>query len=256
MTLCVQHLSVSFSIHGQKIQAVDDISFTIAPGEIVGLVGESGSGKSATADALTRLSSSAQIEGQIFFDGIDLLRLPDAMLRQVRGQKIGHIFQDPLSSLNPTMRIGDQIAEGIIFHKLAPKKLAFTRALELLEKTGIANPKLCLSQYPHHLSGGMRQRALIALAIACNPTLLIADEPTTALDPVIANQILKLLQTLQRTLHSSLLLITHDLRAVAKICDRVLVMYRGKIVEEGPLQIILHAPKHPYTKSLMHWRHL
>ncbi len=253
MTLCIENLSVSFSIHGKKLQAVDGISFSVQAGQTVGLVGESGSGKSVAAQAITRLMPSASISGKIVFNGVDLINLAEKELRQVRGRQIGHIFQDPLSALNPTMRIGDQIAEGLIYHRLLDPKKAYARSVELLQLVQIAEPQLRARQYPHELSGGMRQRVLIAMAVACSPQLLIADEPTTALDCATTSQILKLLKVLQSQFQSSLLLITHDL-GILKICDQVLVMYQGKIVESGPVEQVLNFPSHPYTQSLMYWR--
>ncbi len=247
----VKNLSVSFSIHKKKLRAVRDISFHIDPGEIVGLVGESGCGKSATVQALLRLDPSQKIEGEALFNGENLIAKTDKELNQFRGQQIGMIFQDPMTSLNPTMKIGDQIAEGLIYHKLATKKEALQKAVELLELVGITNPENCIQQYPHVLSGGMRQRVLIAIAIACGPKLIIADEPTTALDVTISAQILKLLKSLCQRLETSMLLITHDLSVVASVCDRVMVMYAGKIVESGSIDEIFYRPKHPYTKMLL-----
>ncbi len=247
MILDVRDLKVSFSIHQRKLEAVRGISFSISPGEAVGIVGESGCGKSAAVQAITRLSAAASVEGSALFNGEDLLQKTDSQLRQIRGREIGMIFQDPLSSLNPTMKIGDQIAEGIIHHKLGTRKEALQKAAELLHLVGIPEPEMRLEQYPHALSGGLRQRVLIAIALACDPKLLIADEPTTALDVTISAQILDLLKSLKR----SLLLITHDLGVVSSICDRVLVMYAGKIVEEGTVDRVLTAPQHPYTQMLL-----
>ena len=247
----VKDLHVSFSIHGRKLSAVRGVCFTVEAGEIVGLVGESGCGKSATVQALLRLDPSQQIEGKVLFNGENLITKSIQQLNQIRGPQIGMVFQDPMTSLNPTMTIGNQIAEGLIYHKLATPKAAFQKALELLDLVGISDPKYCITQYPHALSGGMRQRVLIAIAIACNPKLIIADEPTTALDVTISSQILTLLKSLCRRLETSLLLITHDLSVVASVCDRVLVMYAGKIVESGPVEEIFYRPKHPYTKRLL-----
>lgn len=246
MILEVKNLKVSFSLYGKKLEAVRGISFSIQEGEIVALVGESGSGKSAAVQALTRLST-ASVEGSAYFEGEDLLKKSERQLREVRGKKIGMIFQDPLSSLNPTMKIGDQIAEGMIYHKLTGKKEAHAKAVELLHRVGVPDPILRAQQYPHSLSGGMRQRVLIATALACDPKLLIADEPTTALDVTISTQILSLLKSIRK----SLLLITHDLGVVSTVCDRVLVMYAGKIVEEGYVDEVLTSPKHPYTQMLL-----
>ena len=249
--LTVHDLKVAFSIHGKLLSAVRGVSFTVESGEIVGIVGESGCGKSATVQALLRLDSSQIIQGEALFDGENLLAKTDKELSQYRGKQIGTIFQDPMTSLNPTMKVGEQIAEGLIYHKLASKKEAHLKAIELLELVGISNPKHCVEQYPHSLSGGMRQRVLIAIAIACRPKLIIADEPTTALDVTISSQILRLLKSLCQRLETSLLLITHDLGVVASVCDRVLVMYAGKIVESGSVEDIFYRPRHPYTKMLL-----
>jgi oligopeptide/dipeptide ABC transporter ATP-binding protein len=251
MKLDVHNLHVSFSIHGRKLQAVRGISFSISPGETVGIVGESGCGKTAAVQAITRLSPAASVSGSAHFEGRDLLQMNDRNLRSIRGQKIGMIFQDPMASLNPTMKIGAQIAEGLLYHKLASKQEAKRISAELLHLVGVPDPELRLTQYPHVLSGGMRQRVLIAIALACKPELLIADEPTTALDVTISAQILDLLKNLQKQTKSSLLLITHDLGVISSICDRVLVMYAGRIVEEGPVDQVLLKPRHPYTQLLL-----
>jgi oligopeptide transport system ATP-binding protein len=253
MTLLeVKDLQVSFSIQGQKLKAVRGVSFQVNAGEIVGLVGESGCGKSATVHSLLKLDPSQEITGKALFKGEDLVAKSSSELNRFRGREIGMIFQDPMTSLNPTMRIGNQIAEGLIYHKLATSKEALQKALTLLDLVGISDPKTCIQQYPHSLSGGMRQRVLIAIAIACSPKLIIADEPTTALDVTISAQILALLKSLCQRLETSLLLITHDLSIVASVCDRVLVMYAGKIIEQGPVEEIFYRPKHPYTKMLLH----
>jgi oligopeptide transport system ATP-binding protein len=246
----VEDLEVHFSIQGQLLPAVRRISFQLDAGESVGIVGESGSGKSSAVQALTRLST-AEVRGNVWFQGEELLSKKETELRKIRGRKIGMVFQDPMSSLNPTMKIGAQIKEGLIYHNLLSEKEALKRAAELLDLVGVPEPLLRLDAYPHTLSGGMRQRVLIAIAIACNPCLLIADEPTTALDPPLALQIVSLLQKVQKTLGTALLFITHDLKIVARICTRLLVMYAGEIVEEGPTLEILERPKHPYTKRLL-----
>ncbi|MBF8264014.1 MAG: peptide transporter ATP-binding protein [Parachlamydiales bacterium] len=253
--LNVQNLSVSFTIQGRKLHAVRGVSFDLDVGEAVGIVGESGCGKSVAIQSLTRLipSPPSYIEsGSVFFDGVDLLKLSMNELRSVRGREIGMVFQDPMTSLNPTMKIGSQILEGILHHRLASKKEAEARAIELLHLVGIPDPPLRFSQFPHQLSGGMRQRALIATALAARPRILIADEPTTALDPTIQTQILELLKQLRRRLNMSLILISHDIGVVASLCDRVIVMYAGKIVEQGPVAGVLNTPKHPYTRMLLH----
>lgn len=246
----VQNLEVDFSIQGKPLSAVRGISFQVEAGECVGIVGESGCGKSAAVQALTRLSA-ANVRGKVWFEREELLSKPEKELRRVRGRKIGMVFQDPMSALNPTMKIGEQIGEGLIYHKILSEKQALERAAELLHLVGVPEPLLRLREYPHTLSGGMRQRVLIAMAMACNPALLIADEPTTALDPPLALQILRLLQTLQQAFGTALLLITHDLGLVSQICKRVLVMYAGKLVEAGPTEQILQRPKHPYTQMLL-----
>lgn len=245
----INNLKVSFSLYGQELEAVRGISFTLDEGESVGIVGESGCGKSAAVQAITQLSMAHKIEGQIFFQGKNLLESTEEEMREVRGKKIGMIFQDPMSSLNPTMKIGAQIEEGLIHHRIATKKEARAKAIELLQKTEVPYPEERLEQYPHQLSGGMRQRVLIAIAIACNPALLIADEPTTALDVTIQSQILQLLK--KRDPRMGLLLISHDLGVIAEVCDRVLVLYAGKIVEFGSIEQILHTPRHPYTQMLL-----
>ncbi len=246
--LDVQNLSVSFSIQDRKLHAVRDVSFQLNEGEIIGIVGESGCGKSALVQSLLRLIPSKIETGKVLFDGVDLLQLTPERLRAIRGREIGMIFQDPMTSLNPTMQIGAQITESILYHRLAAPKAAQERAIELLRLTGVPDPEARYTQFPHQLSGGLRQRVLIAIALAAKPRILIADEPTTALDPTIQAQILHLLKQLKM----SQIVITHDIGAVASLCDRVLVMYAGKIVEAGTAQDVLTAPKHPYTKMLLY----
>ena len=252
--LDVQDLTVSFSIQGRKLQAVRGISFELFQGEAIGIVGESGCGKSVTVQSLTRLipSPPSQIEsGRVLLGDIDLLQLFDQRLRAVRGREIGMIFQDPMTALNPTMKIGLQIQEALLYHRLASPKEAEANAIELLHLVGIPEPEIRYSQYPHQLSGGMRQRAVIAIALAAKPRILIADEPTTALDPTIQTQILDLLKQLRNRLNMSLILITHDIGVVASMCDRVIVMYAGKIVEVGSAADVLNSPQHPYTRLLL-----
>jgi oligopeptide transport system ATP-binding protein len=234
---------VSYSIHGTKIRAVKDVSFTLSAKERVGLVGESGCGKTALVTAVLGLDTAQQIEGSALFEG----HSPAS----VRGRQIGMIFQDPMTSLNPTMKIGAQIAEGLIYHGIATRDMAKKRAIELLHLVGIPEPGLRFEQYPHVLSGGQKQRVLIAIALACGPKLILADEPTTALDPSISSQILDLLKKLTEQLDMTLLLITHDLRAVASTCERVLVMHEGRIVEDNSVDEIFYRPQHPYTQSLL-----
>lgn len=245
----VENLRVSFSLYGKELQAVRGVSFEVAPGEAVGIVGESGCGKSAAVQSILRLTPASKIEGTIRFEGVDLIGKNEKEMRQVRGIKIGMVFQDPMASLNPTMTIGAQIVEGLIYHGITTKKQAKARALELLREVEIQRPEERLNQYPHELSGGMRQRVLIAIALAAKPRLLIADEPTTALDVTVQAQILDLLK--KRSPSTGLLLITHDLTVVAEMCERILVFYAGKIVEQGSVSQILEHPRHPYTQMLL-----
>jgi ABC-type dipeptide/oligopeptide/nickel transport system ATPase component len=250
--LDVQHLTVTFG--GTKAtRVVDDVSFTIAQGETLGLVGESGSGKSVTAFAILRLLQppGRATAGRIIFEGKDLLTLPEAEMRSVRGARISLIFQEPMTALNPVMRIGDQIAEALTAHGTAGWAEARTRAVELLAAVRISDPSRRVRDYPHQLSGGMRQRVMIAIALACHPPLVIADEPTTALDVTIQAQILDLLRQLQAEFGLALLLITHDFGVVAEMADRVAVMRAGQIVEDGAVRQILRAPAHDYTRQLL-----
>jgi len=250
--LSVRNLRLVFPTQQGAVTAVSGINFDIFPGEIVGLVGESGCGKSATAQAILRLHPPSVLEeGEIIFDGTCLLKQSQRSMRTIRGQHIGMIFQDPMGALNPTLRIGEQMIEGIIHHQRLSRQLAIQRALELLSLVDISRPEECLRHYPHELSGGMRQRIMIAIALTCHPKLLIADEATTALDVTLQAQILDLLQSLQKKLGMTILFITHDLGVVARFCDRVLVMYAGKIVESGPVEKIFLNPLHPYTQGLL-----
>jgi len=251
MVLQVEDLRVGFSVQGKELLAVRGVSFDVKEGETVGIVGESGCGKSAAVQAMLKLTPANRISGKVLFEGEDLLKKSNAELRAVRGRKIGMVFQDPMTSLNPTMKIGNQIREGLLYHRIASRKESKEKALELLKVVGVTEPELRLEQYPHQLSGGMRQRVLIAIALACNPKLVIADEPTTALDVTVQAQILDLLKKMQSHFQTSLLLITHDLSVVASVCDRVLVMYAGKIVEQGTVEEVLLDPKHPYTQMLL-----
>ena len=247
--LDVQHLSVSF---GHGAPAVDDVSFQVAAGETLGVVGESGSGKSVTAFSILRLlQPPGRITGgAIRFEGRDLLALSEAEMREVRGARISLIFQEPMTALNPVMRVGDQIAEALTVHGRS-KAEAHARAVELLDAVKIPDPARRARDYPHQLSGGMRQRAMIAIALACHPPLIIADEPTTALDVTIQAQVLDLLRELKARFNLALLLITHDFGVIAEMADRVVVMHRGRLVEEGPVRQILRAPVHAYTQSLL-----
>ncbi|UOY91245.1 ABC transporter ATP-binding protein [Ectobacillus sp. JY-23] len=250
----VKGLNVSFLAYGGFVHAVRDVSFSIERGETVALVGESGSGKSVTAKSIfgmTHMNKNVRMEGHIHVAGQDVMRLSPKELRQLRGRRMGMIFQDPMTSLNPTLTVETQLTEGMITHLGFTKKQARNQALELLDLVGIDNGKGRLNQYPHQFSGGQRQRIIIAIALACNPTLLIADEPTTALDVTIQAQILELLQDLKEKLDLSVLLITHDLGVVAQVADRVMVMYAGKIVETGNSESLFKNPAHPYTRALL-----
>ena len=234
------------------VVAVDDVSFEVRKGETLGLVGESGSGKSVTAFSIIRLQDPGKITGgRVLFQGRDLLALPENQMRHVRGAGIGFVFQEPMAALNPVMRVGAHIAEALTVHGLASRSEARSRAIELLRAVRITNPEQRVDDYPHQLSGGMRQRVMMAIAIACKPPLVIADEPTTALDVTVQAQILELLRDMKREFDLSLLLITHDFGVIAETADRVAVMYRGKIVEEAPVRDIFRNPRHPYTKGLL-----
>ena len=235
------------------IVAVNDVSFELRKGETLGLVGESGSGKSVTAFSIIRLvQEPGRIEsGRILFQGRDLLSLPEEEMRQVRGAGIGFVFQEPMSALNPVMKIGAHIAEALQVHGLASRRDARDRAVELLRAVKIVDPERRVDDYPHQLSGGMRQRVMMAIALACRPPLVIADEPTTALDVTVQAQILDLLREMKSEFDLSLLLITHDFGVIAETADRVAVMHRGQIVEQGPVRDILRNPQHPYTKGLL-----
>lgn len=250
----VKNLSVSFCTHRGKVQAVRNVSFNLKKGETVALVGESGCGKSVTAQAIMGLitSPTGVIEnGEIFFSGEELLQKSKKQMGKIRGKEIGMIFQDPMTSLNPTMCVGGQIMEGLIKHQNLSKRRAQERAIDILKLVEIADPERRISQYPHEFSGGMRQRVVIAIALACNPKLLIADEPTTALDVTIQAQILELMRAIQSKMETSIILITHDLGIVAGMCDRVIVMYGGEIVESGTVDQIFFDPRHPYTQGLL-----
>jgi ABC-type dipeptide/oligopeptide/nickel transport system ATPase component len=250
--LDVQHLTVTFP-GSRTVTAVDDVSFHVAPGETLGVVGESGSGKSVTAFSIMRLLQPPGriTAGRVLFEGRDLLSLTEGQMREVRGARIALIFQEPMTALNPVMRVGDQIAEALIVHGLATPAAARTRAIELLEAVRISDPARRVRDYPHQLSGGMRQRVMIAIALACQPALVIADEPTTALDVTIQAEVLELLRELKTRLRLALLLITHDFGVIAEMADRVAVMYKGRLVEEGPVRQILRNPAHDYTRALL-----
>lgn len=249
----IRHLTTRFSTRQGEVCSVDDVSLTIEEGEAVSLVGESGCGKSVTALSLLRLVASPGriVGGEVLFAGRDLLRLSEREMREVRGNDIAMIFQDPMTSLNPVMTVGAQIAEAIRRHRRVSRREAAAQAIEGLREVAIPLPEIRARQYPHEMSGGMRQRVMIAMAIACDPRLLIADEPTTALDVTIQAQILDLLTSLRRERNLALLLITHDLGVVAERVDRVAVMYSGRIVEEAPVRDLFATPRHPYTEGLL-----
>ena len=251
--LSVEHLTTGFEVDRKFLPAVIDVSFEIRTRETLCLVGESGSGKSLTALSIMRLvQSPGRIAGgRINFRGRDLLGLPDREMQRVRGAEIGLVFQEPMTALNPVFTIGSQIEETLLVHGRATRRNARQKAVELLDAVSIPEPARRIDEYPHQLSGGLRQRALIAMALACEPALLIADEPTTALDVTIQAQILELLRNLTRRLGLAVLLITHDLGVVAQMADRVCVMYAGRIVEESPVNDLVSDPKHPYTKALI-----
>ena len=251
--LAVRDLRVDFRSRGGVVHAVDGISFDVQPGEVVALVGESGCGKSATAYSILRLiAEPGRISaGQVLFEGQDLLTLSDDEIRHIRGNRISMIFQEPMTSLNPVMRIGDQITEAVRLHRKMTAREAWNKAVDMLRLVRIPEPEQRAREYPHQLSGGMRQRAMIAMALACRPALLIADEPTTALDVTIQAQILALIVDLQKELGTGLILITHDLGVVAQTAQRVIVMYAGKKVEEASVEALFENPRHPYTRGLM-----
>ena len=250
--LTVQKLGVSFSTDAGLVRAVNEVSFSIDPGETLAVVGESGSGKSVTALALMGLlGSSAQITGSASFEGAELIGMPEEKLRAIRGKRIGMIFQDPMTALNPVFTVGSQIVEIIRIHETVGKREAWDRATELLELVGVPEPKRRVRQYPHEYSGGMRQRAMIAMAIANSPTLLIADEPTTALDVTVQAQVLEVIAKVRDVTKSAVMLITHDLGVVAGYADRMHVMYAGQIVEQGNLDDIFYRTRNPYTYALL-----
>jgi peptide/nickel transport system ATP-binding protein len=249
----IRNLSVTFTGRGKPVRAVDDVSLAVAPGEVVALLGESGSGKSVTLRSLLRLHPPGRsvMEGSIRVDGEDILALAPRALADYRGAKVSMIFQDPGLAMDPVYTVGRQIVETIRRHEGVPKAEAEARALALFEKVRIPAPERRLAAYPGSMSGGMRQRAMIALALACNPKVLLADEPTTALDATVQIQILLLLRDLQRELGLSVIFVTHDIGVAVEIADRIAVMYAGRIVEEGPVASMIRAPRHPYTQGLL-----
>ncbi len=250
----VKNLNTDFTNEGIDMRIIDDVSFEIYKGEAIGVVGESGSGKSVTARSILRLIPSPPgkiVSGEILFNGKDILTMDMGSLRQIRGNEISMIFQEPMSSLNPVFTCGDQIMEAIILHQKLSKKEAREKAIEMLRLAGIQLPEQRVDCYPHELSGGMRQRVMIAMALSCVPKLLIADEPTTALDPTIQAQILDLISKLREEIGMSVMYITHDLGVVAETCDRVIVMYAGKIMEKADVRTLFKNPAHPYTQGLL-----
>lgn len=253
MLLEVKSLCTEFPVKRGVVRAVDDVSFEVNEGEILAIVGESGSGKSVTSLSIMGLLAEPGhvAGGEMTFDGKDLVHLSEKEYREMRGNDMAMIFQEPMTSLNPVYRIGDQIVEAIRTHEKVSKKEALTRAIDLLRKVGIPSPEARVRDYPHQMSGGMRQRVMIAMALACNPKLLIADEPTTALDVTIQAQILDLLRNLKDQINSSIMFITHDLGVIAEMADYVVVMYAGRIVEQGTAEEIFAHPAHPYTIGLM-----
>lgn len=249
----VVDLNISFQTNNGKVHAVRGVSFDLYKGETLAIVGESGSGKSVCTKGIMGIiaSNGEYSSGSILFDGKDIVKMNEKELQQIRGKRIAMIFQDPMTSLNPVMTIGKQIAEGIIKHQGLSKAEAKEKAIELIDLVGISNPKERYRQYPHQFSGGMRQRIVIAIALACNPEILICDEPTTALDVTIQAQILELINKLQKKTGVSVIFITHDLGVVANVADRVMVMYAGRVVESGTADEIFYTPRHPYTWGLL-----
>jgi peptide/nickel transport system ATP-binding protein len=249
----VKGLKVRFTTEDGVVRAVDDVSFELERGKVLGVVGESGSGKSVTAMTILGLTrdKNTAFEGEVLYRGENLLALPESRLREVRGNEIAMIFQDPMTSLNPVYTVGDQIVEAIMTHEPVSKQEAKRRAVELLREVGIPNPQQRVDDYPHQFSGGMRQRAMIAMALSCNPDVLIADEPTTALDVTIQAQILELLDRLRADFDSAVILITHDLGVVAEVADEIVVMYAGRIVERAAKRQLFYDPQHPYTWGLL-----
>ncbi len=252
--LVVNNLQTAFDTDSGRLTAVDGVSFTVPAGKTVGIVGESGCGKSVTAMSIVQLlpqPAGVITGGEVIFKGANLIGADDETLYGVRGNEIGVIFQEPMTALNPVHRIGKQLSESLILHKGLSKKEAWEESIELLEMVGIPSPEMRVSEYPHQLSGGMRQRVVIAIALACKPDLIIADEPTTALDVTVQAQILDLLKKLQKEHGSSVILITHDLGVIAETCDEVVVMYAGRVVEQAPVENIFKNPQHAYTKGLL-----
>jgi oligopeptide/dipeptide ABC transporter ATP-binding protein len=252
--LAVDDLRVHLFTNRGVVRAVDGVGFALSAGKSLGIVGESGCGKTMTALSLMRLIPSPPariVSGRIMFDGEDVVALDEPRLRALRGNAMAMIYQDPMTTLNPVFNVGEQIAEAVRLHRQASRAAALARAVEMLELVGIPDPARCAQSYPHQLSGGMRQRAVIAMALACHPKLLIADEPTTALDVTIQAQVLDLMRRLQRELGTAIILITHDLGVIADLVDTVVVMYAGKVVERAPVRQLFAVPRHPYTQGLL-----
>jgi oligopeptide/dipeptide ABC transporter ATP-binding protein len=255
--LKVNNLKTSFYTAEGKVTAVNDVSFKVHEGKVLGIVGESGCGKSVTSMSIMRLlddSISKIEEGEIIFEGTDILKLSEKEMNKIRGNKLAMIFQEPMTSLNPVFTIGQQIGEAIKIHQGIKGKENKEKSIEMLKLVGIPMPEKIVNEYPHQLSGGMRQRIMIAMALSCNPKLIIADEPTTALDVTIQAQVLELMKKLSKDLKTSIILITHDLGVIAEMADEVIVMYSGKVVEECSVQKIFEKAKHPYTKGLLYSR--
>ena len=253
--LSVRNLKTYFYTDEGVVKAVDGLSYDLAKGETLGIVGESGCGKSVHALSIMRLIPSPPgktVDGQILFEGKDLLKLSDEEMRHIRGNRIAMIFQEPMTSLNPVLTIGEQIAEAVILHQKLDRRAAWERAIEMLERVKIPLARERVRDYPHQFSGGMRQRVMIAMALSCNPSILIADEPTTALDVTIQAQILDLIRELQQEFHMAMIMITHNLGVVAETCDNVVVMYAGKPVEHADVRRTFQDPRHPYTWGLLH----
>lgn len=254
LLLSVEGLTTSFDTDEGRVTAVDGVSFDLAAGSTLGIVGESGCGKSVTAMSIMRLlprPAGKILSGRVQFEGEDLIQVPDERMQIIRGKEIGMIFQEPMTALNPVHKVGRQIAESISIHKGLNRKYALDRAVEILRMVGIPDPEVRIDEYPHQLSGGMRQRVVIAIALACRPKLVIADEPTTALDVTVQAQILELLQSLQKELGMAVIMITHDLGVIAETCSDVVVMYAGRVAERGSVSQIFDNPQHLYTVGLL-----